>query len=234
MIDRGLDTLKWSLSSRGYDDDDVRTILLLAKDEMTDGIKALIESCVQEIVDNANSMESDDFLSQVKLISENGYVQISTDSGLTDFSKPAIPMLSSILKNGKTSKDGSIYKVVPIGKNPFNKQDNKLIKNTDAGIKALSSVSREGKSLEQTTVDMAVSFGMAASSMISSKKDSSSLQDNSISFRTASSNQDPNSSWVIPRKEENMTNLVYEINNKIRYGTDDIIENVVRKYEREY
>jgi len=233
MIDSRLETLKWGLVSRGYEDDEILHILQSAREEIVLGIEDLVSSCLQEIQNTANDIDSEEFLSEIKLVSNNGYLEIETDSGKTDFSKPEMRMLSSILSNGKTSASGTTYKVVPIGKNPFKEQRQTMIKNVDAGINAISGLSKDKTSIQDATAEMAIAFGMASNSKIVGGKEPSSIG-GAVQFRTASSNQDETRDWVIPEKKADMTNIINEINTRIRYKTDDIINDVIRRYEREY
>jgi hypothetical protein len=233
MIDSRLETLKWGLVSRGYEDDEILRILQSAREEIILGIDDLVSSCLQEIQNTANDIDSEEFLSEIRLVSNNGYLEIETDSGKTDFSKPEMRMLPSILSNGKTSSSGTTYKVVPIGKNPFKEQRQTMIKNVDAGINAISSLSKDKISVQDATAEMAVAFGMAANSKIAASRQSPSVG-GAVQFRTASSNQDETKDWVIPEKKADMTNIINEINTRIRYKTDDIINDVIRRYEREY
>lgn len=233
MIDSRLETLKWGLVSRGYEDDEILHILESAREEIVLGIEDLVSSCLQEIQNTANDIDSEEFLSEIKLVSNNGYLEIETDSGKTDFSKPEMRMLSSILSNGKTSASGTTYKVVPIGKNPFKEQRQTMIKNVDAGINAISGLSKDKISIQDATAEMAIAFGMASNSKIAGRKEPPSVG-GAVQFRTASSNQDETRDWVVPEKKADMTNIINEINTRIRYKTDDIINDVIRRYEREY
>jgi len=232
MIDSRLETLKWGLVSRGYEDDEILGIVQSAREDIVSQIEDLVSSCLQEIQNTAIDIDSDEFLSEIKLVSNNGYIEIETDSGRTDFSKPEMRMLPSILSSGKTSSQGTTYKVVPIGKNPFKEQRQTMIKNVDAGINAISGLSKDKMSIQDATAEMAVAFGMAANSKIVGKKQSS--IDRPVEFRTASSNQDETRDWVLPEKKADMTNIINEINTRIRYKTDDIINDVIGRYEREY
>jgi hypothetical protein len=234
MIENRLQTLKWSLFSKGYEDDEVDDIIISARDEIMSQINDMVSSLVQEAVSKSSEMGAEEFMSQINLDSSNGYIEIITDSGKTDFSEPIKQMLPHLLEGGKTSSYGSVYKVVPIGKNPIKSQKTSMIKDIESGLSAMSNISKSGMSIQDATAEMAASFGMSARHRNISKPESDIGSQAQVVFRTASSNQDPNSSWVIPEKEADMTSIIAEINSRIRSGTDDIINSVMNKYERSY
>jgi hypothetical protein len=180
---------------------------------------------VSTVVGEAEGKGASEFLKQIRLDSSSGDVEIATDSGTLDFSEPATPMLPWLLKNAKTSKDGSFYKVIPIGKSEG--KPGKTIKDTSKGLKAM----RETTSMQGIAEGIASSFN-AGSPLVVTKSEPPSSS-GSHEFRTVSSKQDPSTSWVLPPKDRDMSSIVHEINARLRADIHTSVESILSKYLKE-
>jgi hypothetical protein len=196
-----------------------------AKNEINDIVQNLVEDAVNRVVEQAEGKDASEFLKQIKLDTGTGDIQITTDSGMLDFSRPELPMLPWLLKNAKTSADGSQYKVIPIGKKDENNQ--KTVKDVKRGLKAV----RATTSMEDIAANIASSFNSNAS-LISSGVEPS-LNTGAQEFRTASSKQNPGTSWVRPPKDMDLTGIVLEVNAHLRSEIQIVVDRVVYKYTRE-
>jgi hypothetical protein len=225
MIDQRLANLRFHLSTMDLSQDQVDNFILSAKEEINEIIQSLVEEAVTKVVDQAENKDASEFLKQIKLDTGTGDIQITTDSGMLDFSRPELPMLPWLLKNAKTSADGSQYKVIPIGKKDQNQQ--KMIKDVKRGLKAV----RENTSMEDIASNIASSFNSGAS-LISSGVEPS-LKTGEQEFRTASSKQNPGTSWVRPPKDMDLTSIVLEVNAHLRSEIQIVVDRVVYKYTRE-
>ena len=51
-----------------------------------------------------------------------------------------------------------------------------------------------------------------------------------VTFKTASSKQDPATSWVLPPKEQDMTGVLMDINANLRSTIEEIVRQAIMKY----
>ena len=168
--------------------------------------------------------------------------EITTDSGRTDFSEPPFPMLPRLLKNAKVAKDGSLYKVIPIK----NKTDNKRISvTTEAAYENINNARRIAKEQRDVEREVGQGFGttdalkgmdtFAAMQSINRSRQKQPKQGQidgpTINFRTASSKQDPNKSWVHPGKNRDVSGPLREINMNMHDNIDRVIEDIIRRHE---
>lgn len=226
MISQKLNIMRSKLQAMGMEYADIQNIEDNAERDIRERVQDAISAAIREIAETGRAEKAEDFLSEIKLDEESGYIQISTDSGRMDFSKQAFPMLPWLLKNAKTAKDGSRYKVIPVGA----KSDRpvKPQKNVEAGIAALQGSKR---GVSDMAMDMAAAFGMGANNKIQPPKSSSS--GDKPSFRVASSKQDGMSSWMQPAKDLDMSSAIMETNLRIRQQIDAICDEVIDFYIRE-
>jgi hypothetical protein len=140
----------------------------------------------------------------------NGTYEIVPAGGQTKFEEPPFPMLPSLLKNPKVAKDGSLYKVIPIGK-------------SDGGNKpkTIMNAIREQNQSRQRMRD-------AMDNKSGKIRRSSSGQE----YRTASSKQDPSTQWVKPGKTVDIEEDVKELNNYLEHRVNGIIYEELSKAER--
>ena len=113
-IDQELDRLRSDLQWKGVDVADVDHVVNLARNDVHDAINDIVDNAMLEAAQIGEAMGADDFVEQLRVVMENGSYSIKTSSGKTDFSEPSFPMLPKLLKNAKTSKDGTLYKHIPI------------------------------------------------------------------------------------------------------------------------
>lgn len=225
MISQYISRLETDLRMAGLDGDEIASMLGAAHRDILDEIIGLVQGAVQEAQQLGMEMGADEFLSQIKLDTHSGYVEITTDSGELDFSTPPTPMLPWLLKNAKVAKDGSMYKVIPVGASSMD-QSAKTIKNIDSGISAMRDA--RPKTASDMAAELSAAFGMGASSMVSRpKKDSAPAKPN---FRVASSKQDSSTSWVKPAKDLDLTSGIMDINNRLNSSIDEVCSRVVGRY----
>lgn len=229
MISQKLSAMQSRLQALGMDNNDIDRYLAITERDIREGIADVLSSAVHEAADFGRSKGADEFLQEIKLDEDSGYIQISTDSGRMDFSKQPFPMLPWLLKNAKTAKDGSRYKVIPVGAKST--QTAKPQKSIEEGIAALRGSKR---GVSDMASDMAAAFGLGANNKITPPKGPEAGNAmGSPSFRVASSKQDPNSTWVQPEKDLDMSSTIMEINLRIRQQIDHICDDVIDLYMRE-
>lgn len=228
MIYQRLSNFKARLFAKGLSPSEVDDLVSSAEEEIRSAVDEIVNKAVNDAVDSGYSMEADEFLAQIRLDSHTGYVQITTDSGELDFSKPAFPMLPWLLKNAKTSKDGSLYKVIPVGADNPNRPEKQPIRDIASGLGAISS-SRSG--VEDMAEEVARAFNNAASTGVRRRVESSGSKE--PQFRVASSKQDPSEKWVKPPKDLDLTGIVMSINSTMRSEIDAACNRILLRYEME-
>jgi hypothetical protein len=164
--------------------------------------------------------------------------EVVTKSGREDFSEPPFPMLPKLLKNGKTAKDGSIFKVIPLKEKS---STSSLAVTTEEAFKSINSNRetlkeqrrariKEGKTGSIDPFQGLDGIGPMLAASKSETKKISETQSGPVNFKTASSNQDANAKWVKPGKSADLTDKLVNINNDLQYSIDSAIEQIIRKY----
>lgn len=228
MIQQNIMTFRARLAAMGLRPSEVERIVSSATEEIRSEIENIVSSAVNKAVDYGLSIGAKEFLAQINLDAHTGYIQISSDSGTLDFSEPELPMLPWLLKNAKTAKDGSRYKVIPVGAESVNKPEKSDLRDVSSGIGAMAS-SRSG--VEGMAEEMARAFNGAAVTNRKPRFEAKPVKE--PEFRVASSKQDQNEKWVKPRKDLDMTGLVMSINASIRSEVDEACSRIIGKYEME-
>lgn len=228
MISHKLSNMRYHLNAMGLSYRDADRYVDLATKDINQKVSDLVSGAVEEAVSFGQIKNADEFMAQIKLDSNNGYIQISTDSGSLDFSTPATPMLPWLLKGAKTAKDGSQYKVIPVGANS-NPRSPKPVKNIAQGLDAMR-MADYSKSTDMATQMVAAFGGGSSQTMIKPQETKSNGE---IHFRVASSKQDASSKWVLPAKDGNLSSDIAEINSRLRGQIDIICDEVIEYYSQE-
>lgn len=228
MIQQRLTSLRNFLESIGLRQDEVSERVRSAADEIRAAMNSIVENAVYEAENYGSSIGADEFLAQIRLNADSGYIEISTDSGATDFSKPQYPMLPWLLNNAKTAKDGSRYKIIPVGGTSSNPKPTPQARNIAEGLSAMSSGEAPASAMAET---MAAAFTQGSSSGMAQRQKPASTA--KPEFRVASSKQDPSRQWVIPAKDLDMTGTLMTLNATIRSEIDKACSDIVNKYEVE-
>lgn len=226
MISQKISNLRLRLSARGIRGTQLDKIVDSAAEEINSTIKSLVEDAVHQAESYGTAIGAEEFLSQIKLDASSGYVQIATDSGSLDFSTPQLPMLPWLLKNAKVAKDGSRYKVIPVGSSKS--QPKFTAKDISSGLNALSS---EQSSVTNMAEKMAAAFGVAASSGEAQRQEPATMT--KPEFRVASDKQDAARQWVIPAKDLDMSGMVMSLNATMRSQIDSVCDEILTRYEME-
>jgi hypothetical protein len=228
MLEHKLQMLKFSLqNSHSYSEAD--EIVKSAEEEIYSEVMDEVREAVDKVVSDADELDADQFLAQIRLSSNSGYIQITTDSGTLDFSLPERQMLNDLLKNAKTSASTGVrYKRINIGgiKKPRPKTP---VRDIASGLSNLSQRSLTG--VGDMATQMVVAFNAGASgSIMRRREEPQSVRPNE--FYTATSDQDPSRSWVIPPRDMDLTGAVNEVNAQLRFKIDAIIDRVISKYSQ--
>jgi hypothetical protein len=191
--------------------------------ELNNGIADIVGSAISAVNSYLEIFGIKDAVEELKTHAIGDYIQIDFESGRTDFSTDSWQMLPNLLRNPKISKDGNLYKVIPVGSIKGKKLD--VTKDINSGIEAM----RNSKgSLEDAAQRMSAHFNMSARVAKEQRFESS----RPVQFATASSKQDPSTSWVYPAKDMDVTYIVEERNYEIRMATDELVDSTIDKYLR--
>ncbi len=201
-----LQVLKDHLESKGHTPNDVDTLVQRAKQEIEDAIARKQEKGMDNLIDVGIHKGSPDFINDLRP-SDSDFT-LETESGRTDFSLPPYPNLRNILKNPKVAKDGTLYKVIPVG-----------AKSTPRNIASNIFDAQRSMDVERKEHAQRISKTPTSTKTI---------------FRTASSKQDPNTNWVLPKKEMDFTDDLNQVNSELREAVETIVSGVIQSYKESY
>lgn len=204
-----LERLKTSLRSRGMEEEFVEILVSKANEEITLAIRERLDNAMDLAIQSGVQKESPDFINALR--PRPDAFTLETDSGITDFTEPPMPMLDRLLARGaKPMKDGSgVYKVIPVGKS--NSQSKPPIHtNIFDAQKAISAERYETALAQYNKVKP---------------------KGSKVEFRTATSKQNRATQWVMPEKPKDFTEDLAEINSMLSKEYDDLVIGIIRSYE---
>lgn len=240
-----LDNLRMRLLIRSENPKVVEEIMANAEREVSEVISDEVQSSLQRAIEAGAEVKSDDFVTELRAMMIGHSFQITTDSGRMDFSEPPFPMLPRLLKNAKTAKDGSRYKVIPIKKKaqPVSKEAEGN-KTAMEAMKALDEARRKTAQGAQARKhgERLGSLGiLEQASQLSSfykynapreKTEERPVQTpgTTVDFKTVSSKQDPATQWVHPGRKIDMGETLRLINFELEQRISERVMEVIRKY----
>lgn len=233
--DAQINMLRSYLTSKGLDYNQVDTIADSANMDINNAILDVVTEAVEQAVNYALDIGAEEFLSDMDLLNIGGSFQIVTKSGRTDYSVDEREMLPHLLKNAKIAKDGSRYKHIPMrpshskvqGRSIF--EDQRALQSKIDTARANIKNELNGSRMSAT----AVAQRFMNSVMINTPQRSkyTNRSSGAVSFRTASSKQNPKNDWVLPKKERDMTGFLVDINRNIEHSIDENIRYIIKEYE---
>lgn len=238
-----LERLRLSLRARGYSEPYIEAVVMNASREISQAVSEALAGAVEEAASTGMDMDADAFVSELRAVASDNNFYITTDSGNLDFSEPPFPMMASLLKNPKVAKDGSLYKVIPMGDKPMTQKE-KFSSLTDvqqsinnARQSAQDAVAQNGP---KDVTSGAMHFSGAFAAQKTAQRNDT-LRKNTrtktgrdgIRFRTVSSKQDPSKQWVQPAKDKDMTPAVNDINMRLRETVENLVTSIVQRYAEE-
>lgn len=203
-----IERLKVSLRSRGIEERFIDAIAGKAETEITLALRERLDAAMNLAVQSGVQKESADFINELR--PRPDAFMIDTQSGITDFSEPPMPMLDRLLARGaKPMKDGSgVYKVIPVGGNNTKKPP--LYTNIFDAQKAISAERYESALNQYNKI---------------------APKGSKVNFRTATSKQNRQTQWVMPEKQKDFTEDLAEINNMLLADHDSVVLDIIRSYE---
>jgi len=238
-IDFELDRLRNDLKWNGVDMATTDNIVNLAQQDVHDAINDIVDNAMLEAAQIGEAMGADDFVGQLQVMRENGTYHLRTLSGKTDFSEPPFPMLPKLLKNAETSKDGVRYKRIPIADrtrqaaatNIFDMRAraNQERRQEVQARKQERDNARKSGSFRGTTPITGLSKAKAY--LESRRQGNTNIPKGAVTFRTATSNQDPETQWVRPGKDKDMTGVLRDINDRIDQDIEAATMDIINQYK---
>lgn len=241
--DAEINRLRSHLMMKQIDMADVDQVCDAASQDVNSAILTIVSEAMVEAAEYAAEIGADEFIDDVDVAEIGGSYNIITRSGQTNYSQPEIKNLPNLLKNAKTAEDGSRYKVIPLDDNNEKRVGNSIFEDQralqskiQAARDAVASNLRIGQS--PRTNQMTERFREMVKQNLPARKSFYSLdrvKQNSTQkprFATASSKQDPETSWVIPARDLDMTGYLMDINSRMQQDIFDTVNTIVREYER--
>lgn len=204
-----IERLKAHLRSRGIEEEHVDIIASKANDEINLAIRDRLDAAMDLAVQSGVQKDSADFINELR--PRPDAFMLETESGITDFTEPPLPMLDKLLAKGaKPMKDGSgVYKVIPVGK-PSTQTKPPIHSNIFDAQKAISAERYESAIAQYNRV---------------------APKNSKVNFRTATSKQNRATQWVLPEKPKDFTEDLAEINSMLSREYDDLVLGIIRSYE---
>lgn len=190
--------------------------------EIFESVSSSVKSLVAEAVNELEDLGVEDAITHLEISGISGYPMLQSDTGSFDFSTPPVPMLPWLLKNAKVSKNGVLYKRIPIGGEGSKE---KVTKDVSGGLSKMNSATP----MEDMASEIASAFNSGATTIKQTVEKSTSGE---VRFRTATSEQDPSSNWVKPSKEQNISFQVQAINSSLRASIDLEVEKTIKEWRR--
>lgn len=204
-----LERLKTHLRAQGIEEDNVNVIVQKANDEISMAVRDRLDGAMDLAIQSGVQKGSAEFINELR--PRPDAFMLETESGITDFTEPPMPMLDKLLARGaKPMKDGSgVYKVIPVGKS-----------STQSKPPIATNIFDAQKAISAERYEAAVSqYNRVAP------------KGSKVEFRTATSKQNRATQWVMPEKPRDFTEDLAEINNLLGQDYDNLVLGIIRSYE---
>lgn len=236
--DLELDRLRWNLQNKNWEPQEIDSIVDMAAEEINNTILDVVSNASATAISHAEMIGAQDFIFDVDIVQEGSMYFIRTKSGKTDFSIPRTENLPNLLKNGKPTKDGGKYKIIPmrekkpkIGLSSFDTMAEQQ-RQIDAARGAIIENNRNNRSARANA--MADQFRQGLAKNIAARQKVHAEETGPVQFRTASSKQDPTTQWVIPEIDRDMTQYLVDLNDRIKEVVTESVLTIIKFYETEY
>jgi hypothetical protein len=219
-----IEQLRYRLISSGVDvatsDDIINSALNKIQSKMVSSLDSGVNLAFEESV----KMRANDFAKDIRVTFSSRGLEIDSAKGSLDYSSPPYPMMDRLLAKGKTAKDGSVYRVIPIGASSIKK-----ISSLDT-----SSASDDARSLEpkKSLTEMSRQMAQAFNSGMKVSTSETKTKSNNVSFRTVSNKQD-SGAWTFPARPADLSPAVSSINAMMRSDFDRAVDEVMEEIESE-
>lgn len=219
--------LRRSLKVKNKSDDRIDELVYRAENDLNIAILDIVTDNLQRVQQLAVEYGIDDFVENVHIQANGGSFEIAVIGGKTDFSTPAVEMLPSLLRAGKTSKDGSVYRVIPLP--TVREFKTRSLSNVDA-MQARAEEIKKERIDHNRQLDAGRMAKSLASSAPRARMDVQVTPAVGKEFRTATSKQDQTTQWVRPARDINITNELMDINSRMAAQIRDVTQSIIHRY----
>lgn len=204
-----IERLKATLRSQGLEEDQINVVAARVESEIQMALKQRLDDAMDLAIQSGVQKDSAQFINDLR--PRPDAFLLETESGITDFTEPPLPMLDKLLAKGaKPMKDGSgVYKVIPVGK-PSERSKIPVHTNIFDAQKAISAERYENAITQYNKI---------------------APKSSKVNFRTATSKQSRATQWVLPEKPKDFTEDLAEINSMLHNEYDDLVLSIIRSYE---
>lgn len=220
-------TLRKALKMKNKSDDRIYELVYQAENDLNIAILDIVTNSIQEVQQLAIEYGIDDFVENIHVQAVNGSFEVAITGGKTDFSTPREEMLPGLLRTGKTSKDGSVYKVIPLP--TIREFKTRSLSNVDAMQARAAEIKREridrNRSLDAGRMTKALSASSSSASL-----DVTVTPAVGKEFRTATSKQDQTTQWVRPARDINVADDIMDINSRMSSQINDVTASIIHRY----
>ena len=201
-----LERLRVTLRNKGFDPRTVETIVNNASREIHEAFESQGASALDLAIEAGVAQRSPEFINELELDFNN--MSVRTESGNLEFVEPPFPMLTKLLQNATPMKDGSgVYKVIPIGSSGNDRP------------KVSTNIYDAAKQINAERIENAK---RQYQSIVPGRKN--------VQFRTATSKQDPNATWVRPAKTKDFSQDIDSINKELESTMEQKIRDIIQSY----
>ena len=224
-----LDRLRQNLRFKGLSEEAVSEIVDQASVEIHSSLIDMAYDALSSLEQLGIASKAPKFAADIELQISPSDIHLDTKSGRHDYSEPSRQMLPNLLKNAKVAKDGSLYKRIPMKTKSVN----------PAGLidaqRALHDINNAKREAMKDQAARSASLPMANVSAGPEMKrffdDRRSAQVTKTQFKTASSKQSPDVSWVHPGRELDFSRDIHNANSDIDAKASLIIADIIAKHE---
>lgn len=219
--------LRRSLQIKRKSADRIDEIVYRAENDINIAIVDIVTYGLQQVQQLAIEYGIDDFVENVHIQAIGGSLTIAITGGKTDFSTPAVEMLPGLLRAGKTAKDGSVYRVVPLP--TIREFKTRSLSNVDAMQARAADIKQEridhNRALDATRMARNLAASAPRAQMNVEVTPAVGKE-----FRTATSKQDSTTQWVKPARNINITNELMDINSQMAAQIRDVTRSIINRY----
>ena len=219
--------LRQRLRMKNKSADRIDELVYQAENDLNIAILDIVTDNLQQVQQLALEYGIDDFVENVHIHANGGSFDIAIAGGKTDFSTPAVEMLPSLLRAGKTSKDGSVYRVIPLP--TIREFKTRSLSNVDAMQSRAAEIKKERIDHNRSLDAGRMARNLAASTPRVTMNVATTPAVGK-EFRTATSKQDPATQWVRPARDINITNELMDINSRMDAQIRDVSRSIIHRY----
>ena len=242
--DAEVDRLRHMLIQGGYDISDAYTICDAVSDDINELMLDIAANAMTEATEYAGQIGAEEFIDDMDVVPYGGIFMITTRSRKTNYSESERKMLPSLLSNAKRATDGSMYKVIPITDKKRSNIPNNMfellrdqrrqqVATRNTMVQELKIGRSKGVGSMQERLRAMITNSRNSRKMFYTMSRPSVVTGDTV-FRTASSKQYADTSWVRPARKLDMTGYLMDLNNKIDRVLFDSVRFLVRSYQEEY